>query len=120
MVKLNHIGIYVKDLEKSLAFYDELFGFKVVNSFISGEAKISMIDIGGGVLELVQRPGSPTTPPDGNWCHMAIHDPDFDETVNKIEKMGHVTRKITIPNGNRLCFFSDLDGHVIEIMEKEF
>ena len=66
---------YVKDLEKSLAFYDDVFGFKVVNSFTSGEAKMSMIDIGSGVLELVQRPGSPTTPPDGNWSHMAIHDP---------------------------------------------
>jgi lactoylglutathione lyase len=120
MAKLNHIGIYVKDLEKSLAFYDELFGFKEVNSFTSGEAKIAMIDIGGGVLELVQRPGSPTTPPDGNWSHIAIVDPKFDETVNKIEKMGFATRKITIPNGNRLCFFSDLDGHVIEIMKKGF
>ena len=75
MAKLNHIGIYVKDLEKSLAFYDDVFGFKVINSFTSGEAKMSMIDIGGGVLELVQRPGSPTTPPDGNWSHMAIRDP---------------------------------------------
>jgi len=120
MAKLNHIGIYVKDLEKSLAFYDDVFGFKVINSFTSGEAKMSMIDIGGGVLELVQRPGSPTTPPDGNWSHMAIHDPQFDETIDKIEKMGHATRKITIPNGNRLCFFSDPDGHVIEIMEKGF
>jgi lactoylglutathione lyase len=120
MAKLNHIGIYVKDLEKSLAFYEDLFGFKEVKSFTSGEAKIAMIDIGGGVLELVQRPGSPTAPPVGNWSHTAIHDPNFDETINKIEKMGLATRKITIPNGNRLCFFSDLDGHVIEIMEKGF
>jgi lactoylglutathione lyase len=118
MAKLNHIGIYVKNLEKSLAFYDKVFGFKVINTFTSGEAKLSMIDIGGGVLELIQRPGSPATPPDGNWSHMAIHDPQFDETVDKIEKMGYATRKITRPNGNRICFFSDPDGHVIEIMEK--
>ena len=42
------------------------------------------------------------------------------ESVNNIENMGHVTIKINLPNGNRLCFFSDLDGHVIEIMEKGF
>jgi len=119
MAKLSHIGIYVKNLDKSLEFYDKVFGFKIINSFTSGEAKMSMMDIGGGVLELVQRPGSPTTPPDGNWSHMAIHDSRFDETVKKIEDMGYTTRKMTIPNGNRLCFFNDPDGHVIEIMEKE-
>ena len=120
MAKLNHIGIYVKDIENSLVFYNDLFGFIKIHEFTSGEAKMAMINIGGGVMELVQRPGSPTKPPEGNWSHIAIHDPKFDETVDKIEKMGLATRKITIPNGNRLCFFSDLDGHVIEIMEKGF
>ena len=120
MVNLNHIGIYVKDLEKSLAFYDELFGFKVVNSFTSGEAKISMIDIGGGTLELVQRPGSPAAPPDGNWSHVALYDPKFDETVAKLDARGIEKRLVTMGNRSRLCFFSDPDGYVIEIMEKGF
>jgi len=120
MAKLNHIGVYVKDLEKSLEFYDELFGFKVVNSFASGEAKISMIDIGGGTLELVQRPGSPAAPPEGNWNHVALHDPKFDETLAKLDKKGIAKRLVTIGNRNRLCFFSDPDGHVIEVMEKGF
>jgi len=112
MAKLEHIGINIKDIEKSLTFYDELFGFKEVNSFTSGEAKISMIDIGGGTLELVQRPGSPVI------AHVAIHDPKFDETLAKLEDRGISTRLVTMSNGSRICFFSDPDGHVIEIMEK--
>jgi catechol 2,3-dioxygenase-like lactoylglutathione lyase family enzyme len=32
MAKLDHIGIYVSDIEKSLIFYEEIFGFKQVNS----------------------------------------------------------------------------------------
>jgi lactoylglutathione lyase len=119
MANLNHIGIYVSDLEKSLKFYDEFFGFNVVHSFTSGEAEISMIDIGGGLLELVQRPGSPTSPPEGNWSHIAIYDPNFDETVAKLENEGITKRIITIGDGARLCFFTDPDGHVIEIMEKD-
>ncbi len=120
MSKLNHVGIYVSDLEKSIGFYHEIFGFKKVHEFTSGEAKIAMMDLGGGMLELVQRPGSPGTPPEGNWSHLAIHDPEFDNTLTKLESMSIETRLLTIPNGNRLCFFSDLDGHVIEIMEKGF
>ena len=112
MAKLEHIGINVIDLEKSLTFYNEFFGFKVVNSFSSGEAKISMVDIDGGTLELVQRSGSPAI------SHVAIHDPKFDETLTKLENKGIAKRLVIMGDGSRLCFFSDPDGHVIEILEK--
>ena len=79
-----------------------------------------MLDIGVGALELVQRPGSPGKPPQGNWSHLAFHDPDFDQTIKKLESKSIETRLVTIANGNRLCFFADPDGHVIEIMEKGF
>jgi len=112
MAKLEHIGINIKDIEESLSFYDELFGFKEVKGFTSGEAKISMLDIGGGTLELVQRPGAPVV------AHVAIHDPKFDETLAKLEEKGITKRLVTMGDGSRICFFSDPDGHIIEIMEK--
>jgi len=120
MAKLDHIGIYVSDLNKSLKFYTEIFGFKLVDQFSSGEAKIATLDLGGGLLELVQRPGSPGTPPVGNWSHLAIHEPEFDETVAKLDAKKIEKRLVTMANGNRLCFFNDLDGHTIEIMESGF
>jgi lactoylglutathione lyase len=120
MAKLDHIGVYVKDLEKSLAFYSELFGFELVDRFGSGEAKIATIDIDGGLLELIQRAGSPGTPPVGNWSHLAIHEPKFDKTVAKLDAKKIEKRLVTMANGNRLCFFSDPDGHTIEIMENGF
>ncbi|MBN2335051.1 VOC family protein [Candidatus Bathyarchaeota archaeon] len=121
MTKLDHIGIYVKDIEKSLKFYDEVFGFPVKQRSGSGEAKIVILDIGGGLLELVQRPGSPCPPPTGNWSHMALHVSDFDEKVAMLEEMkAEITRKVTMDSGSRLCFFKDPDGHTLELMEKGF
>jgi len=120
MAKLDHIGIYVSDLDKSLKFYAEIFGFKLVEQFGSGEAKIATLDLGGGLLELVQRPGSPGAPPVGNWSHLAIHKPKFDETVAKLDAKKIEKRLVTMANGNRLCFFNDPDGHTIEIMESGF
>ena len=119
MAKINHVGIYVSDLERSVVFYQDLFGFKIVNEFRSGEAKIKMLGLGDELLELVQRPGSPGTPPNGNWSHLAIYEPNFDSVLKKIEQKKIITRLVTMDNGNRLCFFNDPDGHVIEIMEKE-
>lgn len=120
MTKLDHVGVYVKDLERSLGFYEKLFGLKVVNRFTSGEAKIALLDIGDGLLELVQRPGSPGTPPVGNWSHLALHEPDFDDKVKTLEEMGVEKRLVTMANGNRLCFFQDPDGHTLELMESGF
>lgn len=120
MAKLDHVGLYITDLDKSIKFYEEIFGFKVVDRFISGEAKIATLDMGGGLIELVQRPGSPGTPPVGNWSHLAIQEPEFDKAIKKIDQKGIEKRLITQANGNRLCFFNDPDGHTIEIMENGF
>jgi lactoylglutathione lyase len=120
MAKLDHVGIYVKNLDKSIEFYKEIFVFSTVNQFTSGEAKIATLNLGGGLLELVQRPGSPGTPPVGNWSHLAIHEPKFDETVAKLDARKIEKRLVTMANGNRLCFFNDPDGHTIEIMENGF
>jgi glyoxylase I family protein len=120
MAKLNHVGIYVSDTQRSIAFYQQLFGFEIIREFTSGEAKITMLDLEGGMLELVQRPGSPSKPPEGNWSHLAIHEPNFDLVLEKLKARSIPTRLIQIDNGNRLCFFSDPDGHVIEIMDMGF
>lgn len=120
MAKLDHIGIYVEDMAKSLKFYEEIFGFKQVKSFSSGEVNITIINIGGSLLELIHRQGSPGKPPEGNWSHVAIHEPKFDEIIKKIDSRKIKKRLLTLANGNRLCFFNDPDGHTIEIMESGF
>jgi len=118
MSYLDHCGVYVKDLQKSLTYYKTLFGWKEKTSWTSGEARIAVLDMGGkGLMELVQRPGSPAAPPAGNWTHLAIHVPDWEVKVKKLESQGTQLRKVQM-NGANIAFFTDPDGHTIEIMEK--
>jgi len=119
MTTLDHIGIYVKNIEESISFYTNVFDFPVKHDEDRGDIRICLLDIGGGLLELVQRPGSPCPPPEGNWSHLALHVPDFDDKVAKLEEMGLELRKVTRANGN-LCFFKDPDGHTLELMESGF
>ena len=119
MTGLDHIGVYVRDIERSLSFYTEVFGFPLKERRTSGEAQIALLDIGGGLLELVQRPGSPGAPPAGNWSHVALKVDDFDAMVETLGGM-NVEMRLRIMPDNRLCFFSDPDGHVVELMEKGF
>jgi catechol 2,3-dioxygenase-like lactoylglutathione lyase family enzyme len=118
MTNLDHVGVYVKDLAKSLSFYGQVFGWKITREFGSGEAKIVVVDVGSGLLELIQRPGSPGKAPEGNWSHLALHVDDWEGKVRKLEGIGVELRKVTMPDSSHIAFFKDPDGHMIEIMER--
>jgi lactoylglutathione lyase len=115
---LDHIGVYVKDLERSLKFYGEVFGFPEHHRFSVGEAKIAVLDTGKGLLEIIERPGAPPEPPRGNWSHIAFHIDDYNALLSKLEKKGLELRKVTIADRPRIAFFRDPDGYDVEIMEK--
>lgn len=118
MAKLNHIGFFVSDIDKSVKFYKNIFGFKEVDHFMSGDAKITTLDMGEVLLELICPPDAVITPPTGNWSHLAIYAPEFDEVVARVDEKKLEKRMMTMDIGGRLCFFNDPDGHTIEISEK--
>jgi len=118
MAALDHIGIYVKDLERSIRFYADLFGFPERKRFSVGESRIAVLDVGGGLLELIQRPDAPCEAPRGRWSHVAFHIDGYDGLVSKLEGMELELRKKTLEDRSRVAFFKDPDGHDIEVMEK--
>ena len=117
MNQIDHVGLFVKDLAKSIEFYRETLGLQVTNTMNFGESKIAFLDIGGGLLELLERPDATIIPPKGYWNHTAFKVNDYNKTISKLEKMGLELRKMQVENGSRIAFFKDLDGHDIEIME---
>lgn len=114
---LDHIGIYVRDLERSLSFYRGVLGFTQRQRLSMGASKIAVLEIGGGLLEIIQRPEAPAEAPKGRWSHIAFHIDDYDDLESKLEGMGIELRKVTLDNGLRIAFFKDPDGHDIEMME---
>ena len=120
MAKMDHIGLYVSDLESAVKFYWDIFGFPVHQRLDIGEAKIAFLDIGEGLLELVNRPEKPGKPAEGRWAHVAYHIEDYDGVVSKIEAKGILLDKRTLEDGSRIAFFKDPDGHDVELGEKGF
>jgi lactoylglutathione lyase len=117
MNSLDHVGIYVKDLKRSEVFYEQIFGFKVSRRMKLSESEIAFLDIGGGLLELIQRPGAPGEPPKGLWGNVAIRVDDYDSIESKLTGIGLELRKINRLDGSRIAFFKDPDGHEVEILE---
>ncbi len=120
MTKMDHIGLYVSDLERSVKFYGDLFGFPVHRRLEMGETKIAFLDIGEGLLELVYKPESPGRPAEGRWAHVAYHVEDYDGIVSKLEGKGIPLDKRALGDGSRIAFFKDPDGHDVEISESPF
>jgi methylmalonyl-CoA epimerase len=54
-MKLDHIGIAVKDLDESMKFYGEIMGFKVdpPEEIPDRKVRISFVDVGGANVELL-------------------------------------------------------------------
>ena len=71
----HHIGLFVKDMDKSISFYTEGLGGKVTFSFPmpSDESKIIyLVNLGGdAVIELIPR-GTEEHESNARWAHICL------------------------------------------------
>ena len=94
---LEHIGITVSDLDESIRFYTEVFGFGVLRKTTSN----AYLHLDDQLLELMQSeaPSEETTPhtPDGwgelvrssvGFVHIGFRVDDMDEAIESIERLG--------------------------------
>ena len=115
---IDHIGLHVSNLEKAVDFYQRTLGLRVHKRMRVGDVEIAFLDLNGTYLELVQRPGSPEGAPPGRWSHFAVYVDEFDELASRLEGLGLELRRVTLPDGTRIVFFKDPDGHDVEVLER--
>ena len=52
MNTLDHVGVYVKDLDEAVSFYETLFGFAVHSRLFDHGIRIVHMDMGSTLLQL--------------------------------------------------------------------
>jgi len=139
-MKLNHVTIVVKDVEKSKEFYRELMGFECpfeeqisgeqfskVTGFDNLELKFAVLKLPDTnvILELAQFL-SPKQDINRDFRHITFEVEDVDEVYDRIkEKAEIVSEPVTINDknpkmdGKRFFYFYDPDGNLIEILKKK-
>jgi lactoylglutathione lyase len=114
---MDHAAIRVSNLEDSLAFYRDVFGYEPVERFERSDA-VSDTFVGIGddaAIQLVEADG-PVEPTDGG--HLGLSVADVDAAVAGLDdEIVHRGPETLEDLGVRIAFVEDPDGYVIELLE---
>jgi len=117
---LHHAGLYVASLERSIAFYREIFGLEVAERFDFGDEQLALLRVGNRRLELMQSPGV-SSRASGVVDHVALQVDDLDAAIERLA-LAHVplldeAPLQVLPLRARILFCLGPDGERIELIE---
>lgn len=116
-MRLKNVLIVVNDMEKSIAFYKDLFGLEVIldndgnvimtEGLVLQDAKIWKTFLNRDII------------PQNNACELFFEENDIEGFVRKLEKYGepieYVNKLMTNSWGQKVVRFYDPDGNLIEV-----
>ena len=116
-MKLKNVLIVVNDMEKSIAFYKNLFGLEVIldndgnvimtEGLVLQDAKIWKTFLDKDII------------PKNNACELYFEESDIEGFADKLEKYGepieYVNRLMAHSWGQKVIRFYDPDGNLIEV-----
>lgn len=123
-MRFDHCAFQVTDIEKAIAFYTKILGFKFlsVNTSEQHTIKYAFLEINGAKIELLEDlKGSFTKPQISEpFCpHICIEVEDMTEAVNQLKANGVeiISGPSSCEAGEILVYFGDQDNNVIEYIQ---
>lgn len=127
-IKFLHTMIRVGNLERSIQFYQDVFGFQLVrkSDYPDGKFSLAFLRLGDGSfteaeLELTYNWGVDSYDLGKGYGHMALSVPSLESFGVKIAALGHAFSwgPSTTPSGKGgMAFIRDPDGYAIELLER--
>ncbi len=126
-MRILHTMLRVGDLNRSVRFYTEVLGMKLLRTTDRPEQKYSLAFVGydseerSAVLELTYNYGVERYDLGGAYGHVAIEVDDLRKTCDAVRiKGGKVTREPGPVKGgtSMIAFVEDPDGYKIEFIER--
>jgi lactoylglutathione lyase len=122
VVGLHHAGVYVSNLERSIAFYGDVFGLELAERLSLDGEEIAFLSVGSARLELIQSGSGPR--PDGVVDHVAFEVNNLDVLVQQLrERRVSVLDSVplAVPAlGARIVFCLGPDAERIELFEGQY
>ncbi len=121
---INHVGLRVRDLEASRAFYEKL-GFEFIVGPIGPEPVAVMLHPSGVNINFILNASEGASKENllmdvpekhTGFTHIALEITDRSEVVEHLERVGiPITETVELPDGTIFFFVRDPDGNVIEL-----
>jgi catechol 2,3-dioxygenase-like lactoylglutathione lyase family enzyme len=119
---IEHIAIAAKDTAALARWYCDTLGFRAVVEGGRGTWFVGPPD-GQALIEIVVATDAPRAARhrnDPGWSHLAFTVADFDATVAALraKDVTFTGEPAGMPGQQRLAFFLDLEGNVLQIVER--
>ena len=129
IVDLFHIGIYTKDMEKSIYFYRDILGFKKkwqgIVEHQTGLVGVCVMELGSCIIELVKPVDlNRVTEIPGPIQHLALRVIDLQDLMKSLEEKGvyfsseGIAELPTFQKGIQNAFLYGPSGERIELVEE--
>lgn len=114
-LKLNHLHLKTPDPEKTVKFYVDNLGAKVVSQSASGGYRVDLHGLTLNVTDFLEKQ---TREQSYGMEHIAIDTDELDALVEKLKGQGiRILEQTVVSGGRRVCFFEGPDGVQLEFIE---
>lgn len=124
--KVHHIAVICSDYQRSLYFYTQVLGFRILAEHYRKERQSYKTDLALGdkyVIELFSFPSPPrraTHPEATGLRHLAFEVENLEGEVRELNRLGIAHEEVRTDEftGKRFLFLQDPDGLPIELYER--
>lgn len=122
--RIEHVCIMVKDLEKSIRFYQDVVGLDLIKKMGHPNPELKLAFLGfeesqETIMELIEGYNN-NLPAEGKVHHICFKVDSLEEEIERLKSLDvtFLTEEIeTLPDGSRYIFFAGADGEWIEFFE---
>jgi lactoylglutathione lyase len=122
MYDIAHIGVVVKDAERSKNFYCGVLGCEVIETHTDERLKAVFLRAGNGTLELLQYSEQENTVRGAGVAdHIAFRVSDIESTIEVLKENGIVLLfsepRVVMGGTKKIMFFLGPDGERLELVQ---
>ena len=118
---LDHVGVHVTDMERSVRFYCDVLGLHVATHLCMGDESLVFLQAGGGWIELIHDGGARRST--GVVDHVALRVDNVQARLEQLKAQGiKVLDEAPIDVRElsaRIAFCEGPDGERIELIERQ-
>lgn len=122
MFAIHHVALIVSDIEKTIEFYENLFGFQFVQEIKYDDFTVVFLNNSSFNLELIvqNQPFEHNVTDSSRYDHLCFETKYFTNFLDNLIGSGYVEQTIVVTTsktGTKSLFINGINGEKIQVLE---